>query len=341
MFEKHKNDIDPSGNLYQKISTFTHPWYVDNIDDYYLLREERIKDVDFCLKLVKEFLGDRYVDASNQTDGLDEECVGEYMNRSILIERVCQQLFDKCQDEWATLSYKALCFSFFRDILTEMNILLGLGYPEIALSKFQMVCEFWAMNSVIENVKTPEALCGLEMAFDYSTRIQLHRQGSALEIKDAEILKRAYDLAFNNSNLTFEQYKESVEKAGDNSSLYFLGSYWGERKPCMIGLVQLMTETVCFSTSIPKKSDFVMDYLFSIDVHHATGFCYTQNRDCWTLLAHSALKFTYMLLYSFAMMMAIESDEKARAMAMVNEDLKELIETEKQEIRDIELKYPD
>ena len=95
LFEKHKNDIDPSGNLYQRISTFTHPWYVDNIDDYDLLREERIKDVDFCLKLVKEFLGDRYVDASNQTDGLDEECVGEYMNRSILIERVCQQLFDK------------------------------------------------------------------------------------------------------------------------------------------------------------------------------------------------------------------------------------------------------
>lgn len=339
LFNKHMQDVDKKGLMYKRISFFAHPWYLDSLDDLEMLRQERFKDVARCLEIVQELFSDELKEASH-TGGIIESdliAIGIHFQRSQTIESICSELCQKATRPGSPISYTSLCFAFLRDALTEMNIMNGLGYPEMALSKFQSVAEFWAMNALLNKTGGPKQFTAFHQAFDYSTRIQIHNLGGfdSIGLKNDQVLKNAFESAFENPSISFEEYKTNVSK----NSLLFLKCEPVDRAPSFLEMVRLGTEIMFPPEHLNKRKGFVLSYLFSIDVHHATGFCYTENRDCWLLLSHIGLKGIYQSVWLFAMLMALSSE--GPAICPLCKSLIELIDAETNEISNLDLKYPE
>lgn len=339
LFNKHMLDVDPKGQMYKRISFFAHPWYLDNLDDLDLLRQERLKDVARCLEIAQELFSDE-LKVARKTDGAiesDLSALGIHLQRSQSIESVCSDLCQKATRPGSRIAYTSLCFAFLRDSLTEMNIMNGLGYPEMALSKFQSVAEFWSMNALLNNANGPKEFTALHRAFDYSTRVQVHNLGGfdKLGLKDERVLKEAFDSAFEKPSLPFEEYKANISK----NSLLFLKGEPVQRAPSFLDMVRLGTEIAFPPEHLDKRKGFVLSYLFSIDVHHATGFCYTENRDCWLLLSHVGLRGIYQSVWVFAMLMALSSENPE--VIPLCKALIELVNAETEEISNLNLKYPE
>lgn len=340
LFNKHMKDVDQNGLMYKRISFFAHPWYLDNLDDLDLLRQERFRDIARCLEIVQQLFTDK-LGVASQTHGAiesDLDSLGIHLQRSQAIESICSDLCQKATRSASPISYTSLCFAFLRDALTEMNIMNGLGYPEMALSKFQSVAEFWAMNALLNNSRGPKEFAALQRAFDYSTRVQIHNLGGfdKLCLKEEQVLKNAFESAFENPLISFEEYKANVSK----NSLLFLKGEPVDRAPGFLDIVRLGMEIAFPPEHSDKRKGFILSYLFSIDVHHATGFCYTENRDCWLLLSHMGLKGIYESVWLFARLMALPPYEDPTVLPLC-EELIELINGETKEIANLNLKYPE
>ena len=344
LFKNHMKDIDETGALYQRISFFAHPWFLDNMEDFSVVREERLKDAGLCLDLVEEILNDRLTSGKSFSKGIDEEVdeAKDYVLRSQDVENICSRLCDLELDTDDPSPFAAFCLAYMRDTLTEMNLLIGLGFSEIALSKFQTICEFWSMYSIIKNAGDSLTTFALQKAFDYSTRIQLQKLGSKVRTKDVSVLQKAFEDAFENPTISFEEYKESVEngEATEKTSLSFLGEVWKGKSKSFIGLVQLAIDDLFPIAHADQKIEFAMAYLFCIDVHHATGFCYTRPRDSWVLLSHIALAGIYELLFYHAFVLSLPPNNMSEGKRL-SDRLRLLLDVERLEIKQLELKYPE
>ena len=83
-----------------------------------------------------------------------------------------------------------------------------------------------------------------------------------------------------------------------------------------------------------------MAYLFCIDVHHATGFCYTRPRDSWVLLSHIALAGIYELLFYHAYVLSLPPNNMPEGKRL-SDRLRLLLDVERLEIKQLELKCPE
>ncbi len=339
LFNKHMEDVDKTHLMYKRISFFAHPWYLNSLEDLDSLRQERLKDVARCLEIVQELFSDELKDASQSAGSIESDlnALGTHLQRSQTIESICSDLCQKATRAGSPISFASLCFAFFRDTLAEMNIMNGLGFPEMALSKFQSVAEFWSMNALLNNANGPKEFAALHRAFDYSTRVHIRNLGGfeKLSLKDDWVLKDAFDSAFEKPSISFEEYKSNITK----NSLLFLKDEPVQKAPSFLDMVRLGTEIAFPPEYSDKRKGFVLSYLFSIDVHHATGFCYTENRDCWLLLSHVGLKGIYQSIRIFAMLMALSSQDPD-AIALCK-GLIELGDAETKEISNLNLKYPE
>ena len=340
LFNSHMSDVDPKGLMYKRVSFFAHPWYLSDIDDLAWLREERFKDVARCLELVQELFADELENASSSDGAIehDLDALGVHLKRSQAIESICSDLSQRSPTSESEVSFSSLCFAFLRDLLTEMNIMNGLGFPEMALSKFQSIAEFWAMNAILNNADGQKKYAALHRAFDYSTRVQIRNLGGfdELGLKEDRVLKNALESAFDNPSISFEDYKANISK----NSLLFLKGEPVESAPSFLDIVRQGVEIVFPPDRINKRKGFVLSYLFSIDVHHATGFCYTENRDCWLYLSHLGLARTYESIWFFVWLMTLPPNEDPTVKSHL-ESLIELINDENQEIVNLNLKYPE
>ncbi len=340
LFNKYMDDVDPGRLMYKRISFFAHPWYLESLEDIDLVRRGRFKDIARCLEIVQEL----YFDKLKETPGADGaiksdlDSLGVHMQRSQRIESICSELCERCARTASTLPFSSLCFAILRDSLTEMNILNGLGYPEMALSKFQSVAEFWAMNALLNNADNPKSFAALHHAFDYSTRVQIHNLGNfeTLPLKSEDVLESAYRNAFQKPSISFEEYKEKVL----GNSLMFLKSESVERAPGFVDIVRDGMEIAFPPGHESKRKGLILSYLFSIDVHHATGFCYSENRDCWLLLSHVGLKAIYECIWIFSMLLGLSSDDD-NSVSLLCQKLAQLANEESQEITSLGLKYPE
>ncbi len=340
LFKKHMADIDPKGLMYQRISFFAHPWYLDNLDDLDLVRQDRLKDVGRCVEILQEFFAEELKIAPRTGGSVESDlnALGIHLQRSQAVETICSGLHYTVSKALPSISYTSLCFAFLRDALTEMNIMIGLGYPEMALSKFQSVAEFWTMNALLNNANGQKEFVALHRAFDYSTRVQMRRLGSfkKLRLKDEQVLRNAFESAFAAPSISFEEYKTNISR----NSLFFLKDEPAKKGPALLDIVRLGTEIAFPPEHLVNRKEFVLSYLFSIDVHHATGFCYTENRDCWLLLSHIGLRAIYKSMWIFATLIASLPFGDPIVLSYCK-GLIELIDAETKEIGDLNLKYPE
>lgn len=345
LFKHYMQDVDGAGKMYNRVSFFAHPWYLDNLDDFNSVGLARQKDIKRCFEIVQEFFAERINSISDDGNGLafDLTQVGYHMERGETISSVCSNLYDMAIGTNGRMSYTALCFGFLKNILFEMNVLNGLGYPELALSKFQTVCELWGINGLVNSTENIPQWKAIQQAFDYSTRIQLHKLSPTLDIfanvptKGQDSLKAAYDAAPYKSAIPFEDYYRGIE--GDSFS--FLRPFYPEEGTNFLDLARSATSKTFLSNRPNRSKEFMVAYFFSIDVHHATGFCYTENRDCWALLSHDALASIYEGLFVFGMHLVAASDQTAFAMRPNILPMEELISAETEEINELSLKYPE
>ena len=338
----HLRDFDKTGTMYQRISFFAHPWYVDSVDDVLAIRSERLKDVYTCLEALQGYFAARLAKVSDGMRGIEEDLSRskDYLSNAQLIKNVCFHLHGMTKNP---LSFTSLCYAFLKDLLAEMNILIGLGYHEIALSKFQVACEFWGMNALINNVENPTQLKSIHRMFDYSTRLHLRKVGSPVSrfanipLKDAESIRAAFTLAPNDLRLSFEEYCRRIKA----DSRAFPCVFIPRERFSYMDFVRLPADLMFPVDHFYQKECFIIGYMFSIDVHHATGFCYTENRDCWATLSHGALYSIYDILIGFVSLFALFSGIAIGTIQPFLKALAGLMDSERRELNELDLKYPE
>ena len=339
LFNRYVEELDRSHELYNRISFFAHPWYLDNAEDLDLVKRIRLNDVGRCLEAVQKFLSNEIENIPSAEGAIESglRSLGSDWSRSETIESICSKLCLDFAHSARSLPFSSLCFAILRESLIEMNIMNGLGYPEIALSKFQSVAEFWAMNAILNDAADPKKFAALHHAFDYSTRIQMRNLGgfNQLPLKEEGVLQDAFTNAFEKPSITFDEYKTNVAK----NSLLFLKDERAERNLGFLDVVRSGMEIAFAPEQDDRRKQTILAYLFSIDVHHATGFCYTENRDCWRLLSHLGLRGIYQSIWLFVGLM-ITSPYNDPSLPPVCKTLIKLIDDETKEIGNLNLKYP-
>ena len=344
LFNKYMTDIDGSGMMYKRVSFFAHPWYIDNLGDLNSVIEAKQKDVERCLQIVQEMYNEKINSITGNESGIEHDLasIGNHEERAQDIRYACSKAYDMAIGSNGHISYTAFSFRVLKNVLFEMNILNGLGYPELALSKFQSLCEFWGTNALVNNVSGVEQWKAIQCAFDYSTRIQLHKLCQGFDVfrniplKGQEVLRSAYDAASHNAVVSYEDYLVGIQK----DSFSFLRPFYPNANTNFLDLTRAVS-----NISIPNRKNrnkqFMLAYFFSIDVHHATGFCYTENRDCWALLSHYALISIYESFYIFMSIAGTTSDSAAWAARPALVRIEKLIGIEQNESKDLSLKYPE
>lgn len=342
---------DKTGAMYDRVSFFAHPWYVDNPEDLKTIIAARQKDIALCYEAAREFFINRMDAVSDDARSMldDLASIGFHAKRADDIKDACFGLFAMAigpnGDTKGHISYTALCMYFLRSILFEMNILSGLGYYEIALSKFQTIAEFWGINGLINSTEDIAQRKAIQQAFDYSTRVQLHKQWpfrdflAKVPFKGDDVLKAAYDAAPCHSAISFEDYLDKIKNGKD--SFLFLRPFYSEQGTGFLDLARSASSKTFLPNRQSRSKEFMLSYFFSIDFHHATGFCYTLSKDTWPLLSHEALIGIYESLLVFAMFAGRSSDEAALAARPVIQGLTNLVKEEQEEIKDLSLKYPE
>ena len=342
---KKRTRMDPSGTMYNRISLFAHPWYVDNLDDFNAIVLERKKDILLCYESARKFFSGRMDSIPDETPGIESDLatIGNDMEKAELIKSACCGLFDMAMGSNGHMSFTALCMRFLKQILFEMNILNGLGYPEIALSKFQTVSELWGINALINDTENASQWKAIQQAFDYSTRLQMYKPSvkadrfKSIPLKDRDFLKSAYDASAYKTAISFDEYASGIEK----NSFLFLRPFYPEDGTTFLDLARAASNKTFLPNRPNRSKDFMLAYFFSIDVHHATGFCYTENRDCWALLSHEALIGIYESLLVFSMFVGISSDSAALVAGPIIQRITKLVDDELAEIKVLSLKYPE
>ena len=345
LFNKYMKDIEGSEAMYNRVSFFAHPWFVDNLRDFSSITIARQRDVMLCLGVAEEVFAARMNAIPDDADGIEPDlaAIGYDMEKGKAISSACFGLFDMAIGSNGHMSYTALCMRFLNHILFEMNVLNGLGYYEIALSKFQTVSELWGINGLINSTKDISTWKAIQQAFDYSTRIQLQKLSTTrgifkdIPLEGQDSLKAAYDASPYKAAISFDEYANGIEK----NSFSFLCPFYPEDGTTFLDLARAASNKTFLPNRPNRSKDFMLAYFFSIDVHHATGFCYTENRDCWALLSHEALIGIYESLLVFAMLAGTSSDKAALAVRPVIQGITKLVDEEQTELNRLLLKYPE